>query len=197
MMSLFISIMLVGTLVGSAVGFPEIANAKMADLLLLDAQARDPRRMDLVNAATGGPAHVYVEIENLGDAAAPKGTVIQCRIYEPHKIPIVQGSAKFSKPLGAFKKSIIKVRLSGTGIPGTRRLRCKLDPENKLRESNERNNIVDKELILKKFRKDAYRVEFRDLKKLRKTTGFFAGTSRLMHLVDFQAYNPGAPVPER
>jgi len=172
---------------------PTTSFAQDLDLLALDVHVRDARRSGMVEAAAGGPAWVYFEVENLGAGTVPAGTKFECRIYERGiRRPIVQGSKKIAKPIKGFAKQTVRVNLSGTGTPGKRRIRCTIDPDQKVAESNESNNVIDRDLNLKAFRSYAYRV---DLENISILPGY--PRSSIFSDLIFYVKNPGGSVPDR
>ena len=195
MKSSFMSILFVGVLAGITVGVPKEAIAGKADLYIgsHNVHVRDGRRLGMVEAASGGPAIVYFIVNNSGDTSAPKGVLVHCGLYHPSQnSPITQAQIKLSKPIKAHASyGLSSMQLKNTGHPGKRLIRCRIDPSNKIHESNENNNTVQKEITLHRFGKDAYRVQLSEFKPLEETRIKHLNSSAFFHLLAFRPYVTG------
>ena len=179
----------------TAVVLPATTQAQNVDLIALEVHARDARRSGMVEAAAGGPAWVYFKVENLGAGTVPKGTEFKRIIYESGQPAIVQGSKRITRALKGYGKRTVRVPLRGTGNAGTRKLRCTIDPRKELAEKNENNNVIQRNLVLKVFRSNAYRVELRDFQPFARGVSY--GRPAFYAFLRFNAFNPGATVPKR
>ncbi len=171
---MFKHLVIAGALLGALLSAD--ARAAQPDLLLADAHARDARRQGLVEAAAGGPAIVFLELENLGGADAV-GVEVECSLTG-RKGTISKARQKL-RTIRRYTKRVAELRLATTGPAGRPRLRCSVDPDKRIKETNEANNRVEKLVTLKGYKKSAYRVEVSDFSPWTKEKVAVAG-----HLVD-------------
>jgi len=175
---------------------PCVGLARSYDVRAIDAHLRDADRQGLVDAAAGKPALVYFEFENQQSTPIPPGISFECRLLIPGgRRPIVAASWTNKEPVPAFTRGTATMTFGSTGEPGRRTLRCSADRDNRLRETNERNNVMTKSVALNRVNSVAYRVRLSDFSEFRPR--IYGGRETGWACSDFTLENSGMATPDK